>query len=95
MPRSTLRWVRSPATRQKSPPAAQSTARIGVTQSTRTNTVARNRLGRVMESAAAVTTGAATLSRSHERRTLSAATPTVIAMTTTMGSNPPRTETTT
>ena len=61
------------------------TARIGVVQCNDTKPVASTKLGRVTESAAAVTTGAATLSRSQPRRALIALTPTVIAITTMLG----------
>ncbi len=70
-------------------------ATTGVTIGTCTRNVARNNAGSVTMSPAAVTIGAATLSRSHPRRTLSAATPTVIPSTTIDDSTPPITEITT
>ena len=78
-----------------SPIAAQITAITGVTTSKPTRYVARKSVGSVTMSPAAVTIGAATLSRSQPRRTLSAATPTVIASTTADDRTPPSTEITT
>ncbi len=57
--------------------------------------MARNNAGNVTMSPAAVTIGDVTLSRSQLRRTLSVATPTVIAITTIDDRNPPITEITT
>ena len=85
MRRSIGRCVRQPTTSTRCARARRATASTGVTPAMPTSAVARNRLGSVTESAAAVTTGAATLSRSHSWRTLSAATRDVITMTTTTG----------
>src|SRR4029078_6803298 len=74
---------------------AQSAAMTGVIQANPTRYVARNSAGSVTMSPAAVTMGADTLSRSHPRRTLSVATPTVIPMTTIDEGTPPITEITT
>ena len=95
MRRNTGRCVRHPATRHTTHSTVQRTASTGVTPCTCTKAVARNRLGSVTESAAAVTTGAATSSRSQSLRTLSVVVAIVIAITTMIGMIPPSTDTTT
>ncbi len=70
-------------------------ATTGVTHARPTRYVARKSAGSVTMSPAAVTIGAATLSRSQSRRTEIDATATVIAITTIDERNPPTTEITT
>ena len=89
------RRARTLATRAAIPATAHSTATIGVTHARPTRYVARKSAGSVITSPAAVTIGAATLSRSQSRRTEYVATPTVIAMTTIEDRKPPTTEITT
>jgi hypothetical protein len=76
-------FERSATTRAPTATAAHSIAIIGVTNRNPIRYVARKRLGRVAMSPAAVTMGAATLSRSRLRFAQNAATATVITSTTT------------
>ena len=86
------RRLRTSATRLAT---AQRPARVGVNQLMPTRYVARNRLGKVTMSPAAVTSGDWTLSRSKSKRTEIAVTTTTTSRTTTDDNIPPTTEITT